>query len=467
MSESAAFTAFHVAERLRHRVEAPWEVYGERLRRFEVHLNGAKVEMTRSPVTLEGYGLRVFRPIDGKMGVGVSGSSDLREAGIDAAATSAEETARFSRFPARRIELPATAARPPSATTSDPELWERPMEAIDRYVHALLEPFDRSPGFTPSFGSIRVTLGEVTLANSEGIQRHFTQTSSDVEFAVKSSGGPEGTDPGEFWVNHRSRRLGTDGLGDRVRNWCRMAKDVRGAREPETGPTNVVISPSVLADVLPAIVGYRMSGAAELRKISPAIGSTVASPLVTIDDNGLLPYGIGTAPFDDEGVPQARRTLIDRGNAAASLYDLLHAAALGQTSTGNGRRDSPLFPAWFHFTQSPGPHATNLVLAPGQGGSESELCEAAGEGLWVDQLGYSFPDPLTGSFGGELRSAYRIRHGKIAEAVRGGTLGSVVFAPPGDASFLTSVKAIGSRPVLEGALMTPPVLFEGLSVAGS
>ncbi len=469
MSDEAAFTAFRVGERVKSRVEAPWDVFGERLARYEVHLAGPRVEMERGPIHLEGFGLRLLRPLGEETGVGFAATTDLSDASIDQRAADAEATAKFARFPARRVELPTTAvAGPgPSVEIIDRALWERPMETLLDYTHALTEAFHGRPGEVPSFGSVRATLTEATLTNSEGIRHHWRHTLVDFEVAVKSSGGPEGAPPGEYWVNRRSRSLSTRGLPEEVGRWCERARDVRTARPTPTGLTQLVLPAEVLADILPTILGFRMSGAAELRKMALPRESVVGSPLVTVHDDGLLPMGLGSAPFDDEGTPQARHPLIEKGAVAGGLYDVLHSGALNQGPVGNGRREQRAFPSWFHFTQSPGPSETNLTIAPGDGGSEAELLESVGEGIYLDQLGYAFPDQFSGAFGGEVRIAYRIRHGRRAEALRGGTVGGVVVAPPGEPSLLASVKVVGRLPVRSGHLETPTLVVDGLSVAGA
>ncbi len=464
---SAAFTAYRVGDRLRPRTEAPWEVFGERMRRYEVHLNGRRVELVRGPIHLEGFGLRLFRAEGGEMRVGFAASNDLSDAGIDAALAAAGSAGRLSRFPARRVDLPSSvAAHALPVENRDPALWDRPVETLDAFREALLAPFDARKDEVPSFGSLRVTLTETTLTNSEGIQRAYAHTLCDLELAVKATGGPEGAAPGEYWVNARQRRLESRGLGARVDAWCRRAQDVRRTKAPATGATTVVLPPTVLADILPAILGYRFSGAAELRKMSFPSGARVGSEAVSISDDGRFPFGPGTAPFDDEGIPQARTPLLAKGTVSGSLDDLLYAAALGHTTTGNGRRDSLAFSPWSHFELAPSPQPTTLVVAPGSGGSDAELAEAVQEGLWVDQLGYAFPDPASSAFGGEIRVAYRIHRGKIAEPVRGGTLGGVVLAPPGEPSLLADARAIGGSSELTGSLASPPWIIDRMAVAG-
>ncbi|MCI4335641.1 MAG: TldD/PmbA family protein [Thermoplasmata archaeon] len=467
MSEEA-FTAFHVGDKLRGHLEPPWEVYGERLKRYELHLNGGSIEMERGPLQLEGFGLRLFRPHGEQLGVGFVSTTDLSAAGISRASTDAEATAKFARFPARRVELPSTLNGGGSnVETVDTALWNDPTKALADYVHALLTPFEGRAQEVPSFGSVRASLSEATLTNSEGIQRRVRRTQVDLEIAVKSSGGPEGRPPGEYWVTRRTCDLSTRGLAGQVDTWCQRARDVRVAEPMPSGIQNVVLPPAVLADVLPAILGYRMSGSAELRKMAPTPGEQLAAPGVSIFDDGLLRFGLGSAPYDDEGSPQVRRSLVDKGVIGTPAYDLLHASALDHPPTGNGHRGSPLSPNWFHFAYPPSPSATNLVVVPGDGGSEEELLESARDGLLLDQLGYAFPDPVSGAFGGEVRIGYRIRNGRRAEPVRGGTVGGVVLAGPGEPSLLNSIKGIGRTGHLEANLQAPTLWVAGLGVAGA
>lgn len=463
-----AFTAFRVGEQLRRSLDGPWEVFGERGRRYEIHLNGATTEMERGPLHVEGFGLRVFRPQGDQYGVGFVATTDLSEAGIARTAADAQATSAFARFPTKRVELPATVnGAGASVETVDRHLWEHPVEALRDYVHALVSPFDGRTDVVPSFGSVRAALSETTLTNSEGIQRRVRRTTVELEFAVKAFGGPEGRAPGEFWVNRETCELTTRGLAEDVAQWCQRAQDVRIARPTPSGITNVILPPEPLADIVPPILGFRLSGVAELRKMAPTPGDRIAAESFTLDDDGLLRHGLESAPYDDEGNPQVRRTLIDRGVVGTPAYDVLHAGAFGRAPTGSGKRGAAGgAPSWFRFTLPPGPSATTLVVRPGDGGSEEELIEAAGDGIYLGQLGFPFPDPLSGAFGGEIRIAYRIRHGKKAEPIRGGTLGGVALTAPGAPSLIQSVRGIGGRAELRGALSTPALWVDGLTVAG-
>ena len=468
MTAPSADTAFRVADRLRGRASAPWEVFGERLRRYEVHLNGASVEMARGPVELEGFGLRIFRPSRTGLGVGFVAGTGHAEDDVDRAWKSAEEYAPYGHSPAKGVALPdSSGPTPPSVEALDWDLWERPEETLQRYVDELLAATGDRKDVVPSFGSVRITLGESTLANSAGLERQRAHTMADLEIAVKASGGPEGVAPGEYWVNRRSRRLDPRGLKGEAQEWARRAQDARRAKAPPTGPQRVLFPTDVMADVMPSILGFRLSGAAQLRNMTPKPGTKVATDTVTLWDDGRFPFGLGTVPFDDEGVPSGRLPLIQRGEMGSVLLDLIYASATDHpASTGNGRRDSIDFAPWFHFSIPPQPVATTLVLEPGSGGTDEELIEAAGEGIWLAQLGYAFPDNVSAAFGGEIRIGYRIRHGKLAEPLRGGTIGGVLLGGGQDPSILSSITNLGSRSLLAGQLSAPTIQVDNVAVAG-
>ncbi len=463
-----AQTAFEVAEHLRA-ARSSWDVFAERSRRYEIHLNGRSIEMVRGPVEVEGYGLQVFHERNGATGAGFQASTDRSAEGVRAAFDSAEQLAAHSVFPAKKVDLPGPAsAGSHSVEIRDLRLWDDPLGRLQDHVRALLSAFDGKPDIAPSFGSIRATLTETTVANSTGLRAGYAHTTVDFEIAVKSFGGPEGRPPGEYWVNETTRRVDTSTVGREVEEWCRYARDVRRAQPTPSGEIPVAIPATVLSGILPSVIGSRFTGSARLREIAPALGSRCGSESLRVDDDGTVPWAIASGPFDDEGTPQARRPLIEKGAVSSLLYDALYAGAFDTHSTGNCVRGISLggFRDWRRFLSPGHPVSSTVVVAPGDGGSDEEVAEAAGDGVWVQQLGWAIPDPLSGAFGGEVRIGYRIRHGKIAEPIRGGTVGGVVMAPPGSHSMLSDLAAIGSKPTLCEWVQSPTLLVRPLTVAG-
>ncbi len=95
-----------------------------------------------------------------------------------------------------------------------------------------------------------------------------------------------------------------------------------------------------------------------------------------------------------------------------------------------------------------------------------ELLETAKVGIWVQQLGWASPDPISGAFGGEIRIGYRIRGGKLAEPIRGGIVGGLVLGAAGAPSLLNGIEAVGKTLELSESVAAPSILVRPLSVAG-
>ena len=449
------------------RLAAPWEVLAEHATRYEVHLQGRRVEVERGPITVDGYGVRVLRPRSGKLGTGFVASTDLSPAGIADAAHTAEATTQHTEFPAKSVELPSTGGSAPGMPIVDPRLWSEPARTVRDYAETVLRAFDGRRGVAPSFGSVKVLLSEVSLTNSAGLNVSYPSTLAELELAVKADGEGEGRPPGEFWVTSATRRLDGERTAREVDDWCRYASDVRRAVAPPSGEQAVILPTDVLQGIVPPVVGFRFTGAARLRKIAPEIGAIVGARNLTIRDEGDYPWSVGSSPYDDEGRGRGRQSLIEAGAVKGLLYDTLYGAAFSTPSTGNALRGDPGPNSRLRFTGAPGPGPSTLVIDAGDGGSLEELAEQAGDGILVTQLGWARPDAISAVFGGEIRIGYRIRGGKIAEPVRGGTVGGTVLAPKGMPSVLADVEGIGSQTQMVEELVSPPLLVRTLTVAGS
>jgi len=446
----------------------PWEIFGQRLRHYELYFDGRKVETVRGPIYVEGVGLRVFRAKEGGVSVGFQASTDLSAQGLSAMAQDAERLATFALFPAKSVDLPARApAGAAEAPILDPALWDDPVKRVQDYAAALLASFPAGGEPAPSFGSIKATLVENSIINSAGLSASYSETSAELETAVKSSGGPEGAPPGEYWVTRDIRRLDPKELPGQVEAWCQRARDVRRAKQPPSGQLPIGLPTSLLAEILPAALAGRFSGSGKLRKIAVEPGTAVARPTVTVHDDPSVPWAIGSAPFDDEGSTPQRVPLIEKGTVGDLVYDCLHAGAFDVRSTGGGGRLSEFGRReWLRFTTRPSPVLSTLVIGAGSDGSDAEVIEGVEDGVWIDQLGWPNPDMVSSAFGGEIRIGYRIRHGRLTEPVRGGTMGGLTFASPDTPSLLGSVRAIGSTATLVGRVLSPPLVVEGLTVSG-
>lgn len=465
----APLLASAVAEKL-PAIDLPWEVYAERARRFEIQLRGAQVEGTRGPLRLEGYGVRVLQGVEGQTGVGFQASTDFTEGGVRGVFEAARAAAKLNRFPAPHPDLPGkTGAVTTNPAILDDALWSDPTKALADEAASLLAAADALRLPPPTFATLRATLVETSIANCRGLTASYAHTVVEREIAVKSEGGPEGRPPGEFWVEQIGRRTGLDRLEEQVQSWHRYAADARRAATTPTGEFTVVLPPEMLSGILPSVLGFQFNAAAVLRGLSIPPGTVVGPESLEVMDHGSLDWAVGSSPVDDEGTPQRVRRLISQGRASETVNDILHADAVGGTPTGNAVRafgSGVEIEYWQKFTRGPIPSTTTVVLAPGDGGSDEELVETVDDGIWVQQIGWANPDRVSGTFGGEVRIGYRIRRGKIAEPVRGGTVGGPVLTRDGRPSMLNGILATGSVPRPSRDLISPSLVVKNLIVSG-
>jgi TldD protein len=199
---------------------------------------------------------------------------------------------------------------------------------------------------------------------------------------------------------------------------------------------------------------------------SGRIGERVASPGVTIVDDGAMEQRRGSLTIDDEGTPTRRTCLIEDGILKGYLQDRLNARLMGMEATGNGRRES--------FAHSPMPRMTNTFMLAGKD-HPGELIERVRDGIYAKSFGGGQVDITSGKFVFSCTEAYRIRGGKIAEPIKGATL--IGDGP----TVLTRVKGIGNDLALDegvgvcgkggqsipAGVGQPTLLIDGLTVGGT
>jgi len=235
------------------------------------------------------------------------------------------------------------------------------------------------------------------------------------------------------------------------------------------GEMTVVLGPGWPGVMLHEAVGHGLEGDFNRKKTSAfagLIGQRVASPGVTVVDDGTIPDRRGSLSVDDEGTPSSCTTLIEDGILKGYMQDRLNARLMGMQPTGNGRRES--------FAYAPMPRMTNTYMLAGDK-DPKEIIASVKRGLYAVNFGGGQVDITSGKFVFSAAEAYLIEDGKVGKAVKGATL--IGNGP--DA--LTKISMIGNDLALDGGIGTcgkdgqgvpvgvgqPTLRMDGLTVGGT
>ena len=143
------------------------------------------------------------------------------------------------------------------------------------------------------------------------------------------------------------------------------------------------------------------------------VGERVASPLVTLVDDGTMGGEWGTLAIDDEGHPTQRNVLIQDGVLTDYMWDHLRARKQGRGPSGNGRRQS--------YMHLPMVRMTNTFVLDGPD-DPADIVASTEHGVYVAQLGGGQVNTASGDFVFGMTEAYLIENGEITEPLREGNL---------------------------------------------
>ena len=297
--------------------------------------------------------------------------------------------------------------------------------------------------------------GSVAIANSKGIAGSYDK--SFIGGFVMAMAADE---------NDRSMAFGFD-FGSRLADFmpsaigkdaARKAVGMLGGKPVPTQRATVVYSPMAATSVLGALSRALGAGAMQRNRsfLEGKIGQTVAADMVSVLDNGRLPGGIATRPFDDEGVPTAATRLIDEGVLQTALHDHYTATRDGTaSSTGNASRRS--------HASMPTLDASNFYFQPGHQTPE-EVIGGVEQGLYVESvMNTASINPISGDYSISAKG-YWIENGELSHPVNEVTIALSMQ------ELLHNIKAIGNDltfvPMM-GALGSPTLRVDGVMIGGS
>ena len=442
-------SAVEIAERVRVQAERSGaqeaESYLETSTTSEVRLRQGQIELLQQSV-VQGLGLRVLR--DRRMGFLYT--TDLRDAVLNelvnrTLALTNQATPRDENKIAEFLAVTQS-----DLEIYDPAVVQLRVEDLVRFARTAEESAFAQDKRIQTTRDVRCGTAsqEVFFSNTYIPRQTYRAT------AVWLSATPIATQGGQ-------KREGT--FIDRKRFFGELAKPEQiGQRAVERALARLGAAPVPSARV-PVVFSAEAAGLF-LQNLFPAfsalnvieqrsflagkIGQAVASPGITIVDDGTMRRGLGTRYFDGEGVQTHRTVLVDRGVLRQYCHSAATARRLNVPPTGNGLRSYDTLPA---ITP------TNLYIEAGS--STHKLVEEVPLGLYVTGLAGFGVDTVSGEYSQQVDGQW-IEKGVLTKAVEGVTVAGRLD------EMLLGVDGVGRDLEFRSNVASPSIRFKQLTVAG-
>jgi len=347
---------------------------------------------------------------------GFAHTADLSEAGLLLAAEAASAAAREGGGGVREIALTRRDVSSPNRV----EVFPDDVPKADRV--AVLRRADeaaRAHGreITQVTASVGGARRRILVANSDGLLSTDDQVRTVFSVSAVAS-GDTGMQTGR---KSDGRTIGWE-LLDRIdveafaAEAAEMAISKLRARPAPSGQLPVVIGAGSGGVLFHEACGHGLEKDLVDKGASVyagRVGELVASPLVTLVDDGTIAEEWGAFAIDDEGSPGRRNVLIKDGVLTEYLWDFLRSRKDGRPTSGNGRRQS--------YKHLPMVRMTNTFLENGDARPE-DVIAGTDHGVYVAKLGGGQVNTASGDFVFGMQEAYLIEGGEITDPIREGNL---------------------------------------------
>lgn len=297
-------------------------------------------------------------------------------------------------------------------------------------------------------GYVAVAHGTMAIATSKGIR--LADTDSSVMWGLFGM-AVDGDEVGSFeHVSEAVRDFGAIDVEASGREFSERALALLRPRAGRSYVGPVVFSPEAFDEIFLGALSASVDGDAVRKgrsRLKDRRGARIAARGFTLVDDGTLPGGNASAPFDREGVPHRRTVLVGDGVLHHFVYDGRAAKKAGRPPTGHAEGSARTLP---------GIGLTNVCLAPGTL-SDDALLSTLGRGLLVGRFSGNV-DEVSGDFSGVAKASFAVQNGRRAHPVQETLIAGNVF------DLLPRVLERGATLRRLVAVQCPPILVDGVQV---
>jgi len=286
--------------------------------------------------------------------------------------------------------------------------------------------------------------GHAVLANSRGFLGEYRKTYAGLNVSLQAGETDDLVE--DFWFSSKTHLAELASPEEVARKAVARTVRLLKPRKIETQRVPVIFDPMMTSSLLGFLFGC-LAGTAVYQKatfLAGRLGERIGRETINVIDDGLLPRGLGSSPFDSEGVPTRRTVVVENGVLKTFLCNTYAGRKIGLPTTGNADGGG-VGPGNFYLR--PGPH------------TPEEIIRSTPKGLYlVRTLGHGL-NPVSGDIS---RGAFGlwIENGEpvfpVSEITISGNLGEI----------LNGIEMIGSDLEFDGSVCGPTIKVAEMQIAG-
>ncbi len=294
--------------------------------------------------------------------------------------------------------------------------------------------------------------GRVVLANSHGFIGEYRSSSFSLSVSPIATDPQNGAMQRDAWYAVQ-RKFGKLEAPEEIgKEAARRTVRRLGSRKVGTKRVPVVFdqetSGSFLGHLCSAVSGYSLYKGASF--LVGQLEKPLAPDYVTVYDDARMVGGLGSRPFDGEGLPTRNNTIVEKGVLKSYLLDTYSGKKLGLPSTGNASRS---------VGESPSAGPTNFYMVPGEKTAD-EILRSVNDGLYVTELiGFGI-NMVTGDYS-RGAAGFWIENGELAYPVEEITIAGNLK------QMFKNIELVGSDLVFRGRVACPTLKLAEMMVAGN
>jgi PmbA protein len=301
-------------------------------------------------------------------------------------------------------------------------------------------------------GDFDSSSGRVVLGNSHGFIGEYQSSSFSMSVSPVATDPETGTMQRDSWYAVQRKFAKLDSPEDVGFEAARRTVRKLGARKVATQRVPVIFDAetagSLMGNLCSAVSGYSLYKGASF--LAGQLDKPLAPEYVTVCDDGRMVGGLGSRPFDGEGLPTRKTTVVERGVLKSYLLDTYSGKKLGLASTSNASRS---------VGENPSVGPTNFYLAPGTNTAQ-DIIKTVKQGLYVtDLIGFGI-NMVTGDYS-RGAAGFWIEGGELAYPVEEITIAGNLK------DMFAGIEMIGSDLVFRGRIASPTIKIGEMMLAGS